>query len=190
MADDHLDAPDEPKKKKKGLLIWIILLLFLGGLGAGGYFYVYPKFFAKAKPPAEGAAEAPAEGGQAPAKTEEKAGGGGEKGGEKGKEGAAGKLKPVALAPFVVNLADPLGRRYLKLTIMVETNGAAANAELMDKEPQVRDQIIMLLSSKSYQELATMESKMALKADIVRRLNQIMGGSKVLQVYFTEMVIQ
>lgn len=192
MAEEQLDSPDAPKKKKKGLLIWIILLLVLGGLGAGGYFYVYPKFFAKPKPPAEGAEQAPADAGHAPAKAEEKASGGhggGEKGGEKGKEGA-GKPKPVALAPFVVNLSDPLGRRYLKLTIMVETTGAAANAELTDKEPQVRDQIIMLLSSKTFQELATMESKMALKADIVRRLNQIMGGSKVLQVYFTEMVIQ
>jgi flagellar FliL protein len=194
MADE-LDVQDAPKKKKKGLLIWIILLLVLGGLGAGGYFYVYPKFFAKPKPSAEGAEQAPAEGGHAPAKAEEKAAGGhggGEKGGEKGEKGkeGAGKPKPVALAPFVVNLSDPLGRRYLKLTIMVETMGAAANAELTDKEPQVRDQIIMLLSSKTYQELATMESKMALKADIVRRLNQILGGSKVLQVYFTEMVIQ
>lgn len=190
MAEE-LDVQDAPKKKKKGLLIWIILLLVLVGLGAGGYFYVYPKFFAKPKAPAEGAEQAPAEGGQAPAKAEEK-GGGGEKGGEKGEKGkeGAGKPKPVSLAPFVVNLSDPLGRRYLKLTIMVETTGAPANAELADKEPQVRDQIIMLLSSKTYQELSTMESKMALKADIVRRLNQIMGGSKVLQVYFTEMVIQ
>ncbi len=189
MADEQLDGQEEPKKKK-GKLIWILLVVLLAGLGGAGWF-LYPKFFGK--PKVEGG-EAQQEA-AAPAEDQGGHGGGGgggghgEKAGEKGKEGA-GKNRPVALAPFVVNLSDPLGRRYLKLTIMVETMNEAASRDLADQEPKVRDQVIMLLSSKSIQDLATMESKMALKADIIRRLNQILGGSKVLQVYFTEMVIQ
>lgn len=181
MAEE-LDALEE-KKGKKGLVKWIILAVLLIGLGGAGW-YFYPKFFGKPKA-AEGAnqtqAEAPA--GEKPADKP------GEKGG-KDQPAALGKAKTVPLQPFVVNLSDPLGRRYLKLTIMVEMLNDGAAAELTAAEPKVRDQVIMLLSSKSFQDLASMESKMALKTDIVKRLNQILGGSKVLQVYFTEMVIQ
>jgi flagellar FliL protein len=56
--------------------------------------------------------------------------------------------------------------------------------------PKVRDAINLLLSSKTYADLATMESKILLKNEIVERLNQILGGSKVTRVYFTEIVIQ
>ena len=96
---------------------------------------------------------------------------------------------------FVVSGAEGMRVFTLKgaeqpYRILVETMNEAASKDLADQEPKVRDQVIMLLSSKSIQDLATMESKMALKADIIRRLNQILGSSKVLQVYFTEMVIQ
>ncbi|CCO23035.1 flagellar basal body-associated FliL family protein [Maridesulfovibrio hydrothermalis] len=167
MADEKGEEP----KKKGGLLKWIILLVLLLALGGGGFF-AYQKFFAA---PAEDAAEAPA-----------------------AEEAAVDPDAPplpgdgfnVTLPTFVVNLADPLGRRYLKLGIDVEVISEEAVAELSKKEPMVKDTLILLLSSKTYQDLSSMESKILLKKEIVDRLNQIMGGSKVLQVYFTDMVIQ
>ncbi len=167
MADDNAEEP----KKKGGLVKWIILIVMLAALGGGGFF-AYQKFFAAAP---EDAAEASAE--------EDKA-----------VDPDAGPLPgdgfTVTLPTFVVNLADPLGRRYLKLGIDVEVVSEEAVAELSKKEPMVKDTLILLLSSKTYQDLSSMESKILLKKEIVDRLNQIMGGSKVLQVYFTDMVIQ
>ena len=96
----------------------------------------------------------------------------------------------VSLPTFVVNLADPLGRRYLKLTVDVEMRDIDAAEKLSKNEPKVRDAIILLLSSKTFADLSSIENKMALKDDIVKRLNQIVGGSNVLRVYFTEMVVQ
>lgn len=167
MADDSGDEP----KKKGGMLKWIILILLLAALGGGGFF-AYQKFFA-GQP--EDAVEEPQE--------------------EQAAEGEDPGTLPgdgftITLPTFVVNLADPLGRRYLKLGIDVEVVSEEAVAELSKKEPMVKDTLILLLSSKTYQDLSTMESKILLKKEIVDRLNQIMGGSKVLQVYFTDMVIQ
>ncbi len=191
------DAPEAPAegKKKKSFLKYVILVVLLLVLGGGGYF-AYLKFFA-AKPPA--AAEAPAEGQPAaeekkaePApKAEEKKAEGGH-GEAKGGHGEKGKDKApsnnVPLPAFVVNLADPSARRYLKLVLDVEMTG---NPELLEANmPKIRDALLMLLSSKTSQDLSTLEGKILLRKEIVDRLNQAIGQAKVARVYFTDFVIQ
>ncbi len=194
-------APEEqPKKKKSGLIKYIILVVLLLVLGGGGYF-AYLTFFAAKPPaaaPADGAApaEAPkadahaeaapaekkAEGGHGEAKSEAKGGGG--HGG--GKDKAASNN--VALPPFVVNLADPNARRYLKVVLEVEVT---SNPELLeDNKAKIRDALLMLLSSKTSQDLSTLEGKILLRKEIVDRLNQAVGQPKVSRVYFTDFVIQ
>ncbi|MGJ3523939.1 flagellar basal body-associated FliL family protein [Nitratidesulfovibrio sp. D1] len=164
-----------PPKKKSGKLKWIILVLLLfvlAGAGGGAYWWFVMR---PAAQPAEGSPEA--------AKTEAKADA---KGGE-----APGRNAKVAKLPtFLVNLADPTGRRYLKLTMEVEVGSDATAKELEGQSAKVRDAVILLLSSKSYADLAPIESKLQLKNEVADRLNQILGGPKVLRVYITEMVIQ
>ncbi|WP_428563332.1 MAG: flagellar basal body-associated FliL family protein [Solidesulfovibrio sp. DCME] len=195
MADAP-EAEEGKKKKKGGFLKYVILVVLLLVLGGGGYF-AYLKFFA-AKPPA---AEATAEGQPAPAeekkaedshaaqKAEEKKaeGGHGEaKGGHGGKDKAPSNN--VALPAFVVNLADPNARRYLKIVLDVEMTG---NPELLEaNQAKIRDALLMLLSSKTSQELSTLEGKILLRKEIVDRLNQAIGQAKVARVYFTDFVIQ
>ncbi len=158
-------------KKKGSPLKWIILLLLLLLLGGGGYF-AYTHFIAnKEEPPAQEQAQAEQQNAPgAPVSPED--------------------AQIVSLTPFLVNLADPLGRRYLKLTVDVELINPDAAEQLKQSEAKVRDALILLLSSKTFSELASLESKILLKQEIVERLNLVLGGSKVSQVYFTEMVIQ
>ncbi|EPR44029.1 flagellar basal body-associated protein FliL [Desulfovibrio sp. X2] len=170
MAEEK--EQEAPKKKKKGLIKWIILAVLILGLAGGGYF-AYTKFFAK--PKADHGTEAPAK----------EAEHGAEKAGE-----AKGYKDLVTLPTFVVNLADPLGRRYLKLSVDVEVTDEKTAQELKAMQPQVQDAVILLLSSKTFQDLQTIESKILLKKQIVDRLNQVLGGPKVLRVFFTDMVVQ
>jgi flagellar FliL protein len=185
------EAEGAPPKKKRGLIKIILLVLILLALGGGGFF-AYTKFFkAPAAPVAEGAeAEHAAE----PAKAESGHGGGGGKAkeGGHGKEGDKGGAASnmVTLQPFVVNLADPQGRRYLKLNLDVECRNVDAAKQLTDVQPKVRDAVILLLSSKSYADLSSLESKILLKEEIVERINQVVGAAKTTKVYFTDMVIQ
>ncbi|MEA5087866.1 flagellar basal body-associated FliL family protein [Solidesulfovibrio sp.] len=195
MADAP-EAEEGKKKKKGGFLKYVILVVLLLVLGGGGYF-AYLKFFA-AKPPAP-AAEATAEGqssaeekkaeeAHAPKAEEKKAEGGhGEaKGGHGGKDKAPSNNVP--LPAFVVNLADPNARRYLKIVLDVEMTG---NPELLEANmPKIRDALLMLLSSKTSQDLGTLEGKILLRKEIVDRLNQAIGQAKVARVYFTDFVIQ
>jgi flagellar FliL protein len=195
MADAP-EAEEGKKKKKGGFLKYVILVVLLLVLGGGGYF-AYLKFFA-AKPAAP-AAEATAEGqpaaeekkaeeAHAPKAEEKKAEGGhGEaKGGHGGKDKAPSNNVP--LPAFVVNLADPNARRYLKIVLDVEMTG---NPELLEANmPKIRDALLMLLSSKTSQDLGTLEGKILLRKEIVDRLNQAIGQAKVARVYFTDFVIQ
>jgi flagellar FliL protein len=169
---------DEPKKKSSKLK-WILLVVILLAIGGGGFF-AYTQFFKKAPdgqeqtPPTEDA-----HGEKKDAKKDDK------KKSEKPVD-----VKPVSLPTFLVNLADPLGRRYIKLTIDVEMEDELAAKDLEKNLAKVRDTIILLLSSKTYADLSTLESKQLLKMEIVNQLNLILNTKKVKNVYFTDLVIQ
>jgi len=165
MADE--DVLQEGKKG--GMMKWIIIVVVLIALGVGGYFG-YTMFFA---PPKEEAA------------TEETAQDGGD---QKPLESLEGQLVPLPV--FLVNLADPLGRRYLKLGIEVEVRDPKAQETLLKYEAKIKDTLLLLLSSKTYDGLSSMEAKVKLKQEIADRLNQIVGKGSILRVYITEMVIQ
>ncbi len=163
MADEAL--PQE-EKKKGGMLKWIILAVLIIALAGGGYF-AYTKFFA-----------APADETQAKEAAAE----------QQAEQPAEGQLVP--LPQFLVNLADPLGRRYLKLGLEVEVRDEAVTESLSKNEAKIKDTMLLLLSSKTFDQLSTLKAKVELKQEIVSRLNQILGNGSILRVYITEMVIQ
>lgn len=163
MAEE--EKQEAKPKNKGGMLKWILLVVILLLLGGGGYF-AYTTFFANSDDASkEDAAQEEA---------------------EKGPQ----DTQLVTLPTFLVNLADPLGRRYLKLTMDVEVEGEKTVEMLNENMAKVRDAIILLLSSKTYADLSTLENKQLLKMEIVNQLNLILETSNILRVYFTEMVIQ
>jgi flagellar FliL protein len=72
----------------------------------------------------------------------------------------------------------------------VEVADASAANELTAAMPKVKDTLLLLLSSKSFEDISSMDRKIELKNQIVERLNQILGRGKVRNVYFTEFVVQ
>lgn len=178
MADKKAKAP-EPEAKKKGgkLKLIIILVVALAVLGGGGFaawkFFLQPKQQAE-QAPAEQAAEGQPEG----------------KADKKAEEAASGAGQLITLDSFVVNLSDPMGRRYLKVTMDVEVSDAAASTALTAAMPRVKDTLLLLLSSKTFADISSMDRKLELKNEIVDRLNLIIGKGKVRNVYFTEFVVQ
>lgn len=96
----------------------------------------------------------------------------------------------MPLEPFLVNLADKDSRRYLKVKIDLEVDNEKAAKELEKAMPRIRDQLIFLLSSKSYQEIATPEGKHTLKKEIMARMAALPTGKKISGAFFTEFVAQ
>ena len=94
------------------------------------------------------------------------------------------------LAPFVVNLNEPRGNRYLKTTIQLEMDSEALKAELERRNAQLQDTILSLLTSKSSKELQALEGKFRLREELLSRINALLVNGVVTRVYFTEFVIQ
>jgi flagellar protein FliL len=155
-------------KKPMGMIIGIIVGLLV--LGGGGY-YAYINFFQEK--PAE---ETPAEG----EKAEEEA--------EVEEDTNIGVMFP--LDPFVVNLAGSEGKRFLKVTISLELSTPEVHVEIKENIHKVTDSILVLLSSKAFDDIYSVQGKFKLKDEITTRVNRFLVVGHIKDAYFTEFIIQ
>lgn len=173
MAEKE-EKKDEAKPARSSKML-VIIIAAVALAGAGGYFAMSKSGGAK-----EGAAE------------ESKGSGHGEaKGGDEKKgagEGSGSFIHP--LDSFIVNLSDQGRTRYLKVTVQLELDKQETIDQVKSKTPQIRDALIILLSSKSIEEIATSEGKYQLRDEIVARVKQFAGKGAVVAAYFTDFVVQ
>jgi len=96
----------------------------------------------------------------------------------------------VDMAPFIVNLADAGTPRYLKVAMKLEINDKEAVTRFNDRIPQIRDSLLLLLSSQEAEKMRGMQGKLLLKEQIFERVSMVVGEGSVQSVYFTDFVVQ
>ncbi len=96
--------------------------------------------------------------------------------------------KVIPLETFIVNLAGAKGRKVLKVNMELEVKGAEIVTEIDNRKAQIRDFIIIILSSKTYDEVSTKEGKDALRNEIKDNINTFLSKGKISNVYFTELI--
>jgi flagellar FliL protein len=94
------------------------------------------------------------------------------------------------LDPFIVNIYDGQDLRYLKLKIEMELANAEAKTELTARQAQLRDGILSILTTKTFQDLQYLQGKNQLKQEIMAAVTRIATPGKVKQIYFTDFVVQ
>jgi len=156
---------DEDMARKKSKFKWILLLAIVLILGIGGYFgWAFVM---------------------------------------KGGEGVAGIPDPLLklkedktviypLDSFIVNLMDSsgLGKRYLKVKMKLELS-REKDKDLVDSHtPQIRDTVLLLLSSLTFKDINSIEGKLDLKQSLITRINRVLGDGYVKKIYFSEFVVQ
>lgn len=93
--------------------------------------------------------------------------------------------------PFIVNIQDTGGSdRYLKIVVELDISDKNCIAELNQLKPKLRDNVLDLLSSKSYKDIMDISGKQRLREEIMMRLNNFLTGGKIIKVYFTDFVVQ
>jgi flagellar FliL protein len=92
--------------------------------------------------------------------------------------------------PFIANLSDEDGRRYVKATIQLEFYDSIVPPEFHRRLPQTRDMLLTLLSSKTFADVRTPQGKAVLREEIVNRVNTVLNEDAVKAVYFTEFIVQ
>lgn len=176
--DAKAAAAPAPAGGNKKLMIIVIVLLVLvlaaiGGLGA--YLFLGQKHAAEAT--ASGAHGAAAEHAEEPKKKEKKEG------------------PPIfeKVEPFVVNLSGGPTAPMLQLEMQAELVDEHAKTNFKAYMPKIRSAVILLLSSKSEEEVASAEGKVKLRAQIKRIMNESMDAAEeepVDSVLFTSFIIQ
>jgi len=163
---DEVEIDDEsaPKKKSPVKMI-VILLVILGLLGGGGYF-AYMKYIQPGQSPEAVGAGEPVE------------------------EVSPNLGIMFSLDPFIVNLAGSQGKRFLKVTVSLELSAPEVHAEVKENIQKIMDSILVLLSSKNFEDVYSVQGKFKLKDEITARVNRFLVLGHIKEAYFTEFIIQ
>jgi flagellar FliL protein len=135
--------------KKKTMLIVIIALVVLVAGGAGAFL-----FMGKKHAPKDGEAH------------------------EEEEVADTAKAKPpvfVTLEPFTVNLTSEASDRYLQVGIDLKVSGPEIADRIKAHLPEIRNGILLLLTSKRVDELASLEGKNLLREEIRDAVNRPIG---------------
>lgn len=97
----------------------------------------------------------------------------------------------VPLETFFVNLAGSRGGKIARVTmeLEIENKNSDITEEIERRKPQIRDIIIILLSSKTYEQISTKEGKDNLRDEIKGRLNSFLTKGKINSILFTEFLL-
>ena len=96
--------------------------------------------------------------------------------------------KVIPLETFLVNLAGSKGHRVAKLNLEMEVENEAVSQEIEQRKAQIRDIIIVLLSSRTYDQVSSKEGQDGLKEEIKDTVNKFLTKGKIKQVYFTDFI--
>lgn len=170
--EEPAQAPDQGKKDKgkskaSPILLGIITLNTLVILGVGYFLYTSKQSELKKpsmEPIMQGAMEDQQDGGD------------------------AGSGFAVPLDYFLVNLAEDQGQKLFKVEMEFDVDSSAVQEEINKRMPQVRDIIIILLSSKNYSQISTPKGKENLKEEIRDTVNSFLTKGKINKVLFTQFI--
>ena len=109
---------------------------------------------------------------------------------------AAPKKVPVFvdLDTFTVNLKSNDDERFIQIKLVAEVGDAATGETLKSVMPAIRNEILLLLSSKQAEEVSSREGKEQLAKEIVVASNKILettpATNTIERVNFTHLIIQ
>jgi flagellar FliL protein len=161
MAAKKKNNPDAPGAIRNQAIATVVVLLLLSGAAIGGWYYYNNTSRNNPSGPSQPQVE------------------------------TAVNLGPmVDVREFIVNIISDDNSHYLRTSLTIELSNQAAYDELNKRMPQIRDAILMLASSKTFEELYDVHGKKQLKAELLIELNEMLTKGEAVAVYFTDFVVQ
>jgi len=114
---------------------------------------------------------------------------------EKGEHGKKEVEKEVAPDNFIkesftVNLADSQGSHFAQVEVNIEVEDAFARDEIQKIRPKIRDFIVVVLSSKTFEQVESNDGKDFLREEIRNKINGYLTRGQIKNVYFTQFIVQ
>jgi flagellar basal body-associated protein FliL len=174
MADEKNDAATEPEQPRKGpailenkvVLLGVIVILQAVMAFGITQFVIVPKLNVQAA-------------GMEGAETQEALQSGPDMGIIVGLEEIIVTLQSRGKAP-----------NYLRINVNLEVDTQATADLVVSRLPQLRDIVIMTLSSKNAAELSSVEGTQSVRSEIFRRLAEKLPPESLKSIYFSDLVIQ
>lgn len=94
----------------------------------------------------------------------------------------------ISMETFLINLAGTRGGKLAKITMEFEVSNELVKDEIIKRKPQIRDMIIIMLSSKSFDSLSTSEGKNGLRDEIRDEVNHFLTKGEIKRIFFTEFI--
>jgi flagellar protein FliL len=161
----NVDSEQAGKAKKSKLLVFIVGANVLLGGGAAAFFFL-------------GAGSASSEASDASHEPDAAA--------KAAKAGA-----PIAeFQPIIVNLNEPEGTRYLKVTIAIQLVDDKVASEVDQLKPVITDAFIREMSELNFRQTMGSKNKGVIKRRLLKRFNEALGAERGVEVLFTEFVVQ
>lgn len=111
--------------------------------------------------------------------------------GKGGKNNIEEECLIIPVDPVIVNLSGSGGRRYLKAKINLEAKDEDIKKKVEAKSVQIKDRLISILSSKTLEDIEGIEGQENLRGEIQDSVDVVLKiEDGILQVYFTEFVVQ
>jgi len=187
MADEEENENENEGKKAKGSMVTKILLFGVLPLMTATVLVVGGLFIAGVIP------------GDSGNDSELSADEDGEEGEEGEEEGGEEEEQQVAVylpidPAFVVNFASQGKARFLQVTVEVMTRSPEVPDSVKLHMPVIRNNLMLLLSSQSYDSVSTLEGKEELREEALEVIQLILeeetGDPGIEAVYFTSFVMQ
>ncbi|PIE70220.1 MAG: hypothetical protein CSA22_09135 [Deltaproteobacteria bacterium] len=94
------------------------------------------------------------------------------------------------LEPFVIELMDPDAKKMLTLEVALEMMQAETADEIRNMLPYIRETVMQQFIQESSGDLLTMEDKLVLKHDLIRKINGLLSYGRIRNIYFTQFLIR
>ena len=180
-TSEEEQATEEGGKKSNKLILIIVVVVLLLGSGGGAAYYMLGTTGDKAV----------ATEGEDDEDDEDEEDTESEDGASAAKDAFYFSLDPA----FVVNFQGKSRARYLQVNIDGMTRKEQVKLEVTKHQPQIRNNVVLLLSSQEYDVLIKPEGKDTLRKDILKEINKILENEtgkedSVEDIYFTNFVMQ
>lgn len=96
----------------------------------------------------------------------------------------------MLMEDLIVNLVDDDGTHFLKMAPGLEFSEAGLEEEITERMPELRGAIIDHFSSRSVQEMVSKEGRDEVKRDLLVDLNSRLTQGQLLDIYFSDFVVQ
>ena len=97
--------------------------------------------------------------------------------------------------PFVSNFESRGAMRFLQVSVEVMTRDPVAADLIKQHDPMIRNDLLMLFGSQTYDNISTTEGKEKLRTEALESVRKVVGSeggdaARIEQLYFTSFVMQ